>query len=151
MILKIITQIQINSTAEHVWAILTDVDQYPDWNPFIRKVRGTLTPGAPVTLSMSVPLRMVIPLNARMHRFEPEKEFSWTSRFGMPGIFSVEHFFKIRPFGNPGVRFIHGEIFYGVFGFLIGSILNAKFQYLYQNMNAALKTRAEKGVPLYAG
>jgi uncharacterized protein YndB with AHSA1/START domain len=34
------TEIDINAPAERVWQLLTDFDSYPEWNPFIRWVRG---------------------------------------------------------------------------------------------------------------
>ena len=37
---KISTQIQIDATAEKVWLVLMTFENYPDWNPFVRKIEG---------------------------------------------------------------------------------------------------------------
>ncbi len=40
------TEIQIEADPAEVWAVLTDFDRYPDWNPFLVDVRGDAEPGA---------------------------------------------------------------------------------------------------------
>jgi uncharacterized protein YndB with AHSA1/START domain len=39
-------EIDIEADAAKVWAILTDLASYPDWNPFIPSATGQLEPGA---------------------------------------------------------------------------------------------------------
>jgi len=36
------TSIIIQASAEHVWTILTNLDAYADWNPYIVLARGDL-------------------------------------------------------------------------------------------------------------
>ncbi len=40
------TEIEINAGSDRVWAILTDFAAYPEWNPFIRFIRGVPGKGA---------------------------------------------------------------------------------------------------------
>jgi uncharacterized protein YndB with AHSA1/START domain len=37
---EIKTEILINASPDKVWAILTDFDNYPSWNPFITSLKG---------------------------------------------------------------------------------------------------------------
>lgn len=36
------TQISIQATPQQVWNVLMDVEQYPEWNPFVKKLVGKL-------------------------------------------------------------------------------------------------------------
>ena len=34
------SEIEIDASAERVWQLLTDLDRFPQWNPFIRSITG---------------------------------------------------------------------------------------------------------------
>ena len=36
------SEIEIEATSEQVWKVLTDLKKFPEWNPFITRVRGDL-------------------------------------------------------------------------------------------------------------
>ena len=36
------SEIEIHSSQERIWEILADFSRYPEWNPFIRSIRGGL-------------------------------------------------------------------------------------------------------------
>ena len=44
--------VHIDASPDQVWAVLSDFDRYPDWNPFIVSATGTLLPGARLALRM---------------------------------------------------------------------------------------------------
>lgn len=144
MIRKVSTQIHINATPDRIWEILVDTENYPCWNPFIRKISEKQIPGAYIKLSISVFPGTALRLYARLKTFKPGKTLSWTGPFSIPGIFHVEHLFRIAPDGKSSVLFIHEELFSGAIGLIMGSFINAKFKHLYHNMNIALKMRAEQ-------
>jgi uncharacterized protein YndB with AHSA1/START domain len=39
------SEIEIKASPETVWNLLTDVSRFPEWNPFIRRLRGKLEAG----------------------------------------------------------------------------------------------------------
>jgi hypothetical protein len=49
---SIATDIEIEAPVARVWDILTDFTTYPTWNPFIRNISGSQTPGA--TLAVTI-------------------------------------------------------------------------------------------------
>lgn len=136
------TQIVINASDKSVWDILTDVDNYGQWNPFIRKMSGGLQAGAPIRLSIRAAKGMNIHLRANINQIEPCRYVSWSGP-KIPGFFGNEHFFKIKPAGALKTLFIHGETFSGILGFFMFIVINTGFLGLYKNMNTALKHRAE--------
>jgi hypothetical protein len=46
--MKIATEVTIDAASETVWRILADTARYPQWNPYIRELHGTLAPGEPI-------------------------------------------------------------------------------------------------------
>ena len=49
------TQIDIDAPAERVWDTLTNIAEYPTWNPFIPHVAGALTPGERLEVRIEPP------------------------------------------------------------------------------------------------
>ncbi|MBI4544746.1 MAG: SRPBCC family protein [Gemmatimonadetes bacterium] len=42
---ELYAEIDIEASAERVWQVLTDFAAYPEWNPFMRSISGTLEQG----------------------------------------------------------------------------------------------------------
>ena len=96
-----------------MWAVLTDLAAYPDWNPFIVSSSGRLQVGATLTNRMHdatgdttfTPTVLVI---------EPGRELRWIGKVGPGGIFDGEHTFTIRQLRPGLVLFTQREDFTGV-------------------------------------
>lgn len=61
---EIQTEIDIATTPERLWPILTDLSAYPSWNPFIRSINGYIEKGQRLTVSIQ-------PLGGRAMTFRP--------------------------------------------------------------------------------
>jgi len=57
--------VDIAATPRQVWAVLADLDAYPQWNPFIRSASGQLAEGATLTLRL-------VPAQGRAMTFRPK-------------------------------------------------------------------------------
>ena len=53
--MEIRTEILINAIPYKIWTILTDFDKYPDWNPFIKYVKGTVKTGSQIEVRIEPP------------------------------------------------------------------------------------------------
>ncbi len=47
--------IEISASAERVWNVLTDLEHFGDWNPFIREASGSLAVGGTVHVHVRPP------------------------------------------------------------------------------------------------
>jgi hypothetical protein len=138
------THIEINASASKVWKILTDFDSYPQWNPFIRVVRGEVKQGARLEVQLQPPGGTPMTFRPKVLVAEPERELRWLGRLLVPGIFTGEHCFQIEPRDRDRIRFIHSEVFSGLLVPFLANSLDTNTKSGFEKMNQALKARAEK-------
>jgi hypothetical protein len=138
------TTIEIQAAPERVWQVLTDGAAYPEWNPFIRRLEGTLEPEARLEARIEPPDRRAMTFRPRVLAVEPNLELRWLGSFLFRGLFDGEHAFLIEPLGAARVRFVQRERFTGILVPFFGKGLAAT-QLGFERMNLALKARAEAG------
>jgi hypothetical protein len=143
MVYEIRTEIGIDAPPSHIWDVLADFPHYPDWNPFILEVRGSVQPGATIRYRFEFPRGIRILTTAEILRFEKEKELRWTAHFLTPSVFNGEHYFLIERREGGGAVFYHGEIFSGLLLPVIRPILRKYGPQIYQALNCALRQRVD--------
>ena len=84
---KIETEILIDAKPEKVWAILTDFENHPKWNPFIKLIKGKHAVGEILTVLITPPGGNGMTFKPMVLIFEPNKEFRWKGKLGIKGIF----------------------------------------------------------------
>jgi len=137
------SEIEINASAECVWDILTAFNQYPDWNPFIRSIKGSASPGAELNVQIQPPQGQKMAFNPMVVSVNPKREFSWVGHVLFQGLFDGNHIFKIIPTGVGQVRFIHSESFSGLLSAIIFKLVGDDTRAGFIAMNNALKILAE--------
>jgi hypothetical protein len=91
------TEVMIHAAPEAVWSVLTDVDRYPDWNPYHVKVEtdGELVTGRRLVVQISKPNGDRVTIKPHVMRIAPGRELTWGG--GIRGIFRGEHRFVLEP------------------------------------------------------
>ena len=132
--------IQIAAPPMDVWAVLTDLSSYRDWNPLFREASGQVAAGNRIRL------RSVHPANGRLMTVKPKitlaapgAELRWTA--SLPGIMSGEHSFVLAE-ADGGTRLTQSETFRGLLTAFSGKTL-ARAEASFRELNEALKKRAE--------
>lgn len=138
---EIRTEIDINASPQRVWQVLTDFERYPDWNPFIRKIEGKAVEGEKITIHITTPAGANRNYSPKVTKVVAEKELRWLGK--MPGLLSGEHIFSIEPASDNSLRLVHREVFGGLLTSFFGSRLDNDVKKGFEEMNAALKKRAE--------
>lgn len=127
----------INAAPEKVWSILTDSASYPEWDPNMGRLEGTVALGEKVTAHTKISDR-AFPVKVTV--FEPGKKMVWSG--GMPlGLFKADRSFVLTAV-NDTTHFQLKEQFGGPLLFLFkGGIpdLTPTFEAFVQG----LKARAE--------
>jgi hypothetical protein len=135
--------VDVATSAEIVWRVLTDFPSYPKWNPFLVSVQGNPSPGARLKIQARFPNAGAFKFSARIVKAIPATELRWRRRRFLEGIFDREQAFFIIPNGIKGVRFIHREHFSGFLATLIMPFISGKTTKAFNLMNLALKRTAE--------
>ena len=136
------TEIDIDAAPETVWAILTELADYPDWNPFITSSTGTVAVGERLVNRLEPPGGSAMTFKPTITEVDEGRVFEWLGRLGVPGVFDGRHRFELVPDGN-GTRLIHTEHFNVVLVPLMKKNLDSSTVAGFEAMNAALKVRAE--------
>jgi hypothetical protein len=137
------SEIEIDAPAERVWHLLTDFASYPQWNPFIRKIRGQPTKGERLEVRLEPPGGRAMTFKPKVLTAEPNRELRWLGHLLVPGLFDGEHSFIIQPLEENRVRFVQREAFTGLLVPLFARSLETNTQRGFEEMNRALKGRTE--------
>lgn len=140
----IYTEIEINAPAKKVWEILTDVGQYPAWNPFIKQLEGTLEEGERVMALIQPQDSKAMTFHPKVLTVEPEKKLRWLGAFLFKGLFDGEHIWQLETIGDEKTKLIHQENFTGILVPLFKKELENKSKPGFVAMNESFKKRAEQ-------
>ncbi|HTX61696.1 MAG TPA: SRPBCC domain-containing protein, partial [Methanobacterium sp.] len=129
--------------AKAVWDILMNFEDYPRWNPFIKKISGDLQLGSQIEVSIQPPNSNMMTFKPKILEYEPLKKLRWIGKTFIPKIFDGEHSLIIQEITGDKVLFIQKEQFTGIFVPIVSGLLNHTNQG-FELMNQALKVEAEK-------
>lgn len=132
--------IDIDAPPLEVWAILTDLSSYRQWNPLFVEAAGNVAVGQRITLRSKHPANgRLMTVKPKITAARPGAELRWTS--SLPGIISGEHSFTLAATGS-GTRVVQTETFQGLLARFSGKTF-ANAEASFQALNEALKRRAE--------
>jgi hypothetical protein len=123
------TELQIDRPPHRVWEVLTDFSKYHEWNPFITNIKGDLSAGSRLEVTLSPPEGRELTVRPTVTVANGPNELRWLGHLWFKGLFDGEHF-------------VHGENFQGVLVRFVGQTLTRVARgFVY--MNQALKKRVE--------
>ena len=137
------SHIEIEAPAARVWQVLTDFAAYPEWNPFIRRVNGRPEVDEQLVVRMRPSGTKGMTFRPTVLKAEPNRQLRWLGHLLMPGLFDGEHVFEIEELDQDRVLFTQREIFRGLLVPLLARSLDRDTQRGFEEMNRALRERAE--------
>ena len=138
------SEIEIEASAERVWQLLADFPSFPQWNPFIRKATGNIRVGERLEVNIQPSGASAMTFRPTVLKVEPNRELRWLGLLLISRLFDGEHIFTIEPLGEGRVRFTQREVFTGLLVPLFARGLDTDTRRGFEEMNLALKTRAEQ-------
>src|SRR2546428_8768368 len=92
-------EIETDAPPERVWAVLLGFERFPDWNPFIRSIRGQARVGSRLDVLLGASGSRPMRFRPTVKAVVPNRELRWLGRLGLPRLFDGEHIFQIEPLG----------------------------------------------------
>jgi hypothetical protein len=140
---RVHTQIDIEAPVQIVWDLITDLDNYAAWNPFVVMGKGPIQEGEKITVRAEpkgAPGKTFRPVITKL---APGRELRWLGHFLLPGLVDGEHIHILEPLGETRTRYIHDDEFSGWLLPAVWTRLELVTRIGFEKMNAALKKRAE--------
>lgn len=142
---SVTTTVEVDAPAREVWAVLCDLDRYPEWHPHIREATGQVVMGSRVKFRMAPPGRRPFTIRPEVVAAEPAVELRLLGHAPVLSmLFSGEHSFVLSPIESSVARtqVVQGEIYRGLVVPLIGKTIAAT-RTEFDDVNQALKRRVE--------
>ncbi|WBL24303.1 SRPBCC domain-containing protein [Zunongwangia sp. HGR-M22] len=137
---EIKTEITINANPQKVWEVLTELDQYPKWNPFMKEIYGILRVGERLKVIIQPEGSSKMTFKPIILALEENKTLKWMGKLVVTGLFDGTHLFHLIDNGNGTTTFKQSEVFKGI---LVGLFNLANTKTGFDRMNIELKKRCE--------
>ncbi len=137
------SEIEIDAAPQAVWDVLTDLDKYEEWNPFVISAQGDIEVGEQLTNRLQPPGGKAMTFTPTVTEVTHAKSFEWLGHLGVPGLFDGRHRFELEPTPSGATRLTHSEQFSGILVRPLRKSLDGKTLQGFEAMNKALKARAE--------
>lgn len=142
--MRIITaEVEIEAPEELIWEVLSDLESYGEWNPFLPSASGKIEEGARVELFIKPPRAKGTYINPKIVLVEEGRGFSWRNNMLFPGLFDTEHYFIIDPIDDEHCRFVQGEEVSGLLSIPVLCLISGATRRGMERMNEALKALCE--------
>jgi len=137
------SEIIINVSKDKVWEVFTNFKQYPEWNPFIKSVKGKIVEGQKIQVYLTPPEAKGINMKPTILKFRKDNELSWIGLLLIPGLFDGEHIFELIDNENGTTKFVQREKFSGVLLPFLKKLLDYNTEMGFELMNKKLKQICE--------
>lgn len=87
----------VEAPKPEVWAVLTNFDDYDQWNPVITSASGEPVVGAELDLELTLPGHDPEELDAEVLIVRGDRKLRWQDRLVVPGVRDFEYEFIIQP------------------------------------------------------
>ena len=140
---KLRTHIKIEAPTQLVWAVIDELELYPQWNKVLAHVTGTSTVGRALKVDLRFPGLPPQEIQPEIMRIIASREIRWVTTHPEPGKFRAEHWLLLEPHPDGGTILHNNEDFEGTDIDAAWPQLGPVIRDAYEQMNRDLKARAE--------
>jgi hypothetical protein len=143
MTFEIDRELEIEAPASVAWKVLTDVQAYGQWNPFVPECRSTLRPGDPIEMRVRLGKRTSTQVE-QMLTFEEGRGFSYRMRPLALGALSSLRVQRIEAVDDRRCRYHSHFELRGWLMPLVRALLGRDLVAGFDGMSQGLKRRSEQ-------
>lgn len=138
---RIDNRIGVRTSAEKIWDVLTDLENWHAWNPFETNLRGRLGFGTPLSFDESFPNLPARQVSAVVGEWEPCGQLLWSEKRGF--LFNTTRYFEIEPLDTNACIVTNGILFSGLRGEMYFDKHRTRIRPALLAINERLKALAE--------
>jgi uncharacterized protein YndB with AHSA1/START domain len=136
-------EIEIDAPPERIFDILTDLEAYPEWNPFTPRVESTLRPGDAVHLYVRLRGQRLSRRVEYVSRNERPTHLCWGATIGASFLLRAERCQTLTRIDERRTRFVNEDVLRGWLAPLVMLTFGGPMQRGFEAVASALKERAE--------
>lgn len=137
------TEFDVDASDDQVWAVLADFERWGEWNPSVPSISGDVREGSTASLTLAMPGRPKMNVRAVLEEVAPGRRLTWRGRLGADRLFTGRREFAIDPLTANRVRVTHVEDLQGWIAPVFEKLMGRAVQAAHDDLNDALKRRAE--------
>ena len=141
---ELTTEIQINSSPQNLWKVITDFKNYHQWNPILQKIKGEPLIGNQLEIHLITVGGKKRIYHPKIIKITPNHELRWKGTLIISQIFSGERIFLIEKLAEDKVNFVNKEIFSGIGVRFTPKKMENDILASFNKMNEALKKTIEQ-------
>ena len=132
------TEAEIDAPPADVWAVLTDLESYREWNPLVTDAIGRAEAGERIEIRVELTGRRPARMSATVTVADPQRKLEWVGRLRLPGLFTGRHTLELEPLTDGRTRLVNRE---RASGLLVPFAVPRGAAADYEAMNRALADR----------
>lgn len=138
---RIENRIGVRASSEQIWDVISDLENWHQWNPYETQLQGSLGFNVPLSLNEDFPSLGERQVQATVGEWEPCGQLIWFEKRGF--LFRSTRFFEIEPLESNACIVTNGILFSGLRGELYHDKHRGKIRPALQTINEGLKATVE--------
>ncbi len=134
--------VEINAPIDVVWAVLTDVSRYGEWNPFTTEVRTDFKMGSPVDMQVTMGRRM-LKITEYLCAFEEPRLIAWQKSFGPRWWLHALREQHLEPHSETSCSYYNSDRLTGVLAPVVAATSGSYMRRGFEGVATGLKAQAE--------
>jgi hypothetical protein len=137
------SEARINASSEAVWAVIMDLDRYPEWNPYTIKMQSTLQIGDPMVMTVKMNALTTLEQTEYIRVLEQGHKVCWGINTDTPEFNSGERCQWLEPLPGGGTLWRNEDLIEGSANELVTLLFGNDVQVGFDAVGVALKKRVE--------